>query len=416
MTAVMTRSRRWTRSLWAGPVRTLTAGATSAQLMLTPVSASAQTPVLSQGSFITRLGNDTVAIESFARTATTLRTDIVYRSPTFRVTRYTLQLNGDGSPTYAEAVNRTPSIIGAAASRPMATRARFGADSIDLEFHGDSIIRRRIAGARAIPTAPYSFALLELETSRLPPRWSDSVITAATALTPGVLNRTGRRVWLPGTADTIRVLNYAAVGTLYLVRDSAGRIFGGDGRHSTSRILVARLDTAVDIDRLAEQFARAEVSGRAFGSVISTRDTLRANVGTASLMIDYTGPKVRGRKIFVNGVLGDTLWRTGANAATQLTISEPLRIGGHLLSAGTYSLYTAVDTHNRQYDLIINAQKGQWGTTYDRTKDIIRVPWSSAAAAPTETLAFSLEPRGARDGNLTLAWENLKLAVKVEQP
>jgi Protein of unknown function (DUF2911) len=416
MTTVGTQHQRWISRASAGLTRAAACCALGVPLMLIPEAGAAQSPVLSRGSFITRLGNDTVAVESFERTATSLRLDIVYRSPSFRATRYTLQLNAEGRPTQAEAVNRTPAIMGSAASRPTIVRARFGTDSIDIELQGDSIVRRRIAGVRAIPTAPYSFALLELETSRLPRTWRDSVITAATAISPGSVSRTGRRVWLAGTGDTVRVLNYAAVGTMFVVRDSVGRIRGADGRQSTSRILVTRLDTVLNVERLAEQFARAEMSGRSFGSVIATRDTLRATVGSASVMVDYSGPKVRGRKIFVGGVLGDTLWRTGANAATQLTISEPLRIGGHLLSAGTYSLYTAVDTQNRRYELVINAQTGQWGTSYDRSKDITRVPWSGAETALTETLTFSLEPRGSREGLLRLSWENLTLSVTVEQP
>jgi len=42
----------------------------------------------------------------------------------------------------------------------------------------------------------------------------------------------------------------------------------------------------------------------------------------------------------VNGVLGDTIWRTGANAATQLRTDADITIGGAPVPAGTYSLWT----------------------------------------------------------------------------
>jgi hypothetical protein len=45
--------------------------------------------------------------------------------------------------------------------------------------------------------------------------------------------------------------------------------------------------------------------------------TVQAAVGSAHLWIDYGRPALRGRDVWANGVLGDTLWRTGANAATQ---------------------------------------------------------------------------------------------------
>jgi hypothetical protein len=66
------------------------------------------------------------------------------------------------------------------------------------------------------------------------------------------------------------------------------------------------------------------------------------------------------------------VWRTGANAATQLTTSAPIKLAGVPLDSGTYTLWTLPSKDGVQ--LIINRQHGQWGTEYNPKYDIARVP------------------------------------------
>jgi hypothetical protein len=81
----------------------------------------------------------------------------------------------------------------------------------------------------------------------------------------------------------------------------------------------------------------------------------------ATLWIDYGRPATRGRSVFTHGVLGDTLWRTGANPATQRDVSAPMRIGSQVLPAGRYALWTRAATDGGGYDLVVNSQSGQLG-------------------------------------------------------
>ena len=46
------------------------------------------------------------------------------------------------------------------------------------------------------------------------------------------------------------------------------------------------------------------------------RDTARATIGGASVLVDYGRPRKRGREIFGNVVPWGQVWRTGANAAS----------------------------------------------------------------------------------------------------
>jgi hypothetical protein len=127
--------------------------------------------------------------------------------------------------------------------------------------------------------------------------------------------------------------------------------------------------------------------------------------------VDYGRPSARGRRVFgANGVLGDTIWRTGANAATQFRTSAPLTIAGQTIPAGMYTLWTLAVPG--RYQLIVNKQVGQWGTEYKRDQDLARVPLQvSRLAQPLDRFTIAVDPTGGNTGVLKLRWDTTELAV-----
>src|SRR5581483_5153663 len=107
---------------------------------------------------------------------------------------------------------------------------------------------------------------------------------------------------------------------------------------------------------------------------ISPRDTVRTTLGGAAISIDYGRPAVRGRSVFNRGVLGDTIWRTGANAATQFVTTRDLIVGRDTLRAGAYSIWMHVTPDDSAYFLVFNSQTGQWGTEHHPERDVLSVP------------------------------------------
>jgi len=80
--------------------------------------------------------------------------------------------------------------------------------------------------------------------------------------------------------------------------------------------------------------------------------------------------------------------------------------------AGTYTLWTQVTRDG--YHLIVNKQFGQWGTEYDASRDLIRVPLrDTTSPTPAERFTIGVDPRGAADGVLTLAWGSKQLTVPI---
>jgi hypothetical protein len=137
-------------------------------------------------------------------------------------------------------------------------------------------------------------------------------------------------------------------------------------------------------------------------------------VGPARIWIDYGRPARRGREVFTHGVLGDTLWRTGANAATQLETSAPLELGGVTLPAGRYSLWTHFGASVAE--LIVNGQSGQWGTQHDPARDVLRVPLRAVPLEqPVEVFTIVLEGDGGSTV-LGLRWDRTELQVVLRPP
>ncbi len=135
-----------------------------------------------------------------------------------------------------------------------------------------------------------------------------------------------------------------------------------------------------------------------------------ATIGGKKITIDYSAPSKRGRAIMGELVPYGKVWRTGANAATTLKTEGDLMIGNVHVPAGTYTLYTLPG--EKEWTLIINKQTGQWGTNYDESKDLGRVKATvKSLKAPVETFAIALTPAGAKNGTLTLTWENTEVSV-----
>ena len=152
--------------------------------------------------------------------------------------------------------------------------------------------------------------------------------------------------------------------------------------------------------------------------VLSPRDTVHADLGGGKhLMIDYGRPSMRGRRIMGELVPFGRVWRTGANAATTLVADVDLQIGGATVPRGTYTLYTIPTA--RGWTLIVNRQTGQWGTQYDASRDLVRIPMQvTTVQQPVEQFTIAVEPARGGQHTMVLSWENTRamVPVRVVQP
>lgn len=131
-----------------------------------------------------------------------------------------------------------------------------------------------------------------------------------------------------------------------------------------------------------------------------------------TVTIDYGQPHARGREVPTELATAGTVWRTGANTSTTMTTEANLVIGGAAVPAGAYSLYTIREGNG--YLLIINRNTGQWGTEYDASKDLVRVPLRAKTNTEVrESLQITLVPadQPPARGVLTISWGKLELSA-----
>lgn len=201
-------------------------------------------------------------------------------------------------------------------------------------------------------------------------------------------------------------------GTGEATFDSAYRMQRYSGARTTYLVDVRRLASPPDVRAVADRFEALEARSGGFRQ-LSVRDTLRARIGAAAFTVDYGRPLARGRVLLGNVIPYDRVWRTGANAATQLTTSAPITLAGLSLPAGTYTLWTI--PHPRGVELIVNRQTGQWGTRYNAAHDLGRAPMTvEAAAAPVEQFTLSITPAEGRRGTLAMAWGPFRWTAPIE--
>jgi hypothetical protein len=143
--------------------------------------------------------------------------------------------------------------------------------------------------------------------------------------------------------------------------------------------------------------------------------TASVTLAGGTIDIRYNSPQMRGRKIMGGLVPYGKVWRTGANPATTLITSVPLKFGSLLVPAGTHTLYSlpSADT----WQLILNNQTGQWGLTYNQGMDLGRIPMQSKPmATPQEGMSLSFENTTPTSTELHIRWETTDRYVVITAP
>jgi hypothetical protein len=370
---------------------------------------------------VTVLGNDTVSVERIERSPTRLVADGVDRWPFVRQRHTVFDLNADGTIRHMVMDVRTPNGR-SPRERGRRVTADFSRERVTVSVRDSGGVRDTsfaTAGAITVPHVSMMYSVIELEIAAALRR------AAATGLAPGdsVLFRqfypdrdvgpsfTLHRGYVhPHTGGKVELRHDWLAGTSDVTVDSSGRMLTYSGQRSTYKVAVTRTTTPPDIDAFGDRLAAAE--RRTGQQQLSVRDTARATIGSATLSVDYGRPLARGRTLLGNVISYDRVWRTGANAATQFTTSAPITLAGLSLPAGTCTLWTA--PHLRGVDLIVNRQTGQWGTEYNRARDLGTAPMKAdSVKTPVEKFTISIEPSDARHGTLAMAWGTFRWTVPI---
>jgi hypothetical protein len=159
----------------------------------------------------------------------------------------------------------------------------------------------------------------------------------------------------------------------------------------------------------------------------------RINLGDAYLRVIYSRPYERDRDVIFGTkeqealVPFGELWRTGANEATEITVTRDVLVGTEKqrLAAGTYSLFTIPGAES--WKVMVVDKLGLSGTGYfadgkftpvdvaaDAVVTVTATPTAIPEADKVDQLTISFDKTGDAGADLTLRWILTEVKVPVE--
>ena len=166
-------------------------------------------------------------------------------------------------------------------------------------------------------------------------------------------------------------------------------------------IVIAIAGSVVALGAVGIFARRAQIGGR---PRISPHESVSARIDGATVTIVYGRPSMRGRKIFGSLVPYGRVWCPGADEATTLDASRPIRLGTLDVPPGPHTIWMLPEP--RRWTLVVSTEPSGFHTQYSPSLDMGRVPLKvQALDAPVEQLRFAIVPGPAGGGVISMSWE-----------
>jgi hypothetical protein len=151
----------------------------------------------------------------------------------------------------------------------------------------------------------------------------------------------------------------------------------------------------------------------------SPHESVSATVDGAELTITYGRPYMRGRTIFGRLVPWDRVWCPGADEATTLDSTRPLRLGGLSVPAGPHTIWILPTPET--WTLVVSKEPSGFHTNYNSSADLGRIEMMKRTVTdPVEQLTFAIvknpaaagaETPAGSGGLITMTWETTEVSV-----
>lgn len=359
-----------------------------------------------QTGFVTLLGNDTLAVEQFEKTANGIKAQVVLRSPETSFASYDLKIDDAGG--IREMVRRDYSLEEQFSGRGEAVQTiRKENDSLIVERQTEEGIRTDTVEYQkgTLPFFdmvhwPYELALNNA--AGAPQETIEQQFLTGDRLSTFIIAK------IKDDSVTIR---HPFRGVMGVDINNTGDLLYLDAGLTTRKLKVHRTSN-INIDEIGNRFAEREQNGNIFGE-LSGAESEEFSFNDATFRVEYGTPEKRGRTIFGGIVPWGERWRTGANRATHFRTSHDLVIGDLKVPAGEYTLFTIPEKDGGT--LIINEQTDQNGQSYDESRDLGRVPMErSTQTEVTEKFTITVEENGNNSGLLKLIWDQTVFTIDFE--
>ncbi len=360
-----------------------------------------------KAAFVTKLGNDTLAVEKFEMEGNSFSAQVILRSPQTTFTSYNLVLDEVGGIESMKTISHTLE-EGFSGQGELTQSIQKVGDSlkVEMDWRGE---KRTVMLANEQGSLPFIDMVhwpYELAFKNAVEAGTDTVnqkLLSGTRLSNFVIAA------IEGDSMTVR---HPSRGVMGVRVNRTGNMVYLDAGLTTRKLKVYREPFhTVDIEKVGKQFAKSDRTGNPFGE-LSGAEVGEFLIGDTEFRVEYGSPKRRGRDLFGGIVPWGERWRTGANRATHFYTSSDIEVGGLEVPAGEYTIFTIPEPNGGT--MIINKQTGQNGQSYDESRDLGRVNMS-VATKPESTEDFTITVEEAENGaSLNLIWGNTVFSVPVE--
>lgn len=133
-----------------------------------------------------------------------------------------------------------------------------------------------------------------------------------------------------------------------------------------------------------------------------------------TIAVNYSSPRMRGRKVFGDLVPFGEVWRAGADDATSFVPNVDVVVGGKNVPAGRYTLFT-LPTETK-WTLIVSKQIGEWGIPYPGAQhDFARMEMKvGKLPTPLENFTISFDQTGT-SCTMKLDWETTRASIDIAE-
>lgn len=151
-------------------------------------------------------------------------------------------------------------------------------------------------------------------------------------------------------------------------------------------------------------------------------------IGIVKIAINYSRPGVKGREGRIwntpvahygfvdqgHGTSYSTPWRAGANENTTMSFSQPVKIEGKDLPAGTYGFFIALG--EQESTLVFSTVSTSWGSFYyDSSFDALRVTVKNRVLDKgVEWLKYEFTDQTDSSAVIAMSWEKRMIPFRVE--
>jgi hypothetical protein len=144
---------------------------------------------------------------------------------------------------------------------------------------------------------------------------------------------------------------------------------------------------------------------------VSPHESVTGMVDGSELTVTYGRPSMRGRTIFGRLVPFDRVWCPGADEATTLDSTKPLKVGDLSVPAGPHTIWV-LPTRDA-WTLVVSQEPSGFHTNYRPSADLGRVEMRKRTLdAPIEQLTFSIAKNTpGSGGTIAMMWETTEASV-----